>query len=84
MAVVLSRGLADFVEALNAKHPDRAALFDQISLFEYEIITSGAPILGTPISPNPEVGNLTKTLQSYLAPSGWPGVTHSRASRPRT
>ena len=84
MAVLLSRGLADFVEALGEEYPDRAALFEETPLFEYENLRLGFPPRRTPISEHPEVGGLTKALQAYLAPTGWPEVIQDLANRPRT
>lgn len=84
MAVLLSRGLADLVEALGEKYRDRALLFGETPLFEYENIRLGLPTLRTPISDHPEVGNLTKALQEHLAPTGWPDVIHDQRNRPRT
>lgn len=81
MAVILSRGLVDFVATLGQKYADRAALFGETPLFEYANLEAGGLPLTTPTSDHPEIGALTTSLQAYLAPTGWPAVIHSRASR---
>jgi hypothetical protein len=69
IAVFLTRGLADFVEALRARFPDRAALFDERPPSQhYQRLMESDPLAAViPISEHPDVGDLTKSLQTYLA-----------------
>jgi len=67
MAMILSRGLSDFVHALEVTHPDRAALFGEQPSEAYHSLIAQVPGFGfTEISDHPEVADLTRSLQAYI------------------
>lgn len=71
IATVLCHGLADFVAALAPRHRDRAALFDGRPESVREALVANYPGLTfTAISDHPLVGDLSRTLHTYIHRAG--------------